>query len=508
MRTSVRPDRCGRPVEPARRTRPDARVTPPWFALESGPHHRSTEPSDTVEQVAITITTRGHGRRQRPTTPAAPRPPSPPAARRAATARRLLASAPRRRRRSAVGLVLVMAQAGAALGGPPSPLPSAARHVASTDVDRRSPATRCGRSRERLAPGDDPRPVVDALAQPATAPRSCRARRSSGTGNARRDRPRRPGTRRGAGPPWLRSAPAAMRGGPERRYGGVVRCPYCRANDDKVVDSRPAEEAAAIRRRRECLGCGRRFTTYERVEELPLVVVQALGRDRAVRRREAAGRDRARGRGQRARRRPRSTRWSPRSRRSCGRSGAEVTERPGRAGRARAAAGARPGRRTCGSRRSTRASRTSPTSSARSASCRRRPRPKRRSRTSRPASGRSDGPRGNALQLTRCGIYSDVMHLHLAVGDGTQPQHLVVSARTTIDSAATSPERAREGESTDMAMAPEQLGIGIRRHFTRPGRRTRTTPSSGSGARRGSRTTRTAATPSSSPTSSSRRRGR
>jgi transcriptional repressor NrdR len=51
-----------------------------------------------------------------------------------------------------------------------------------------------------------------------------------------------------------------------------VRCPYCRSNDDKVVDSRLAEESMAIRRRRECLACGRRFTTYERVEEAPLSI--------------------------------------------------------------------------------------------------------------------------------------------------------------------------------------------------------------------------------------------
>jgi transcriptional repressor NrdR len=62
-----------------------------------------------------------------------------------------------------------------------------------------------------------------------------------------------------------------------RRYRGAVRCPYCQAIDDKVVDSRPAEEAAAIRRRRECLACGRRFTTHERVEELPLMVVKRAG---------------------------------------------------------------------------------------------------------------------------------------------------------------------------------------------------------------------------------------
>lgn len=46
-----------------------------------------------------------------------------------------------------------------------------------------------------------------------------------------------------------------------------MRCPYCKENNDKVVDSRAAESATAIRRRRECLACGRRFTTYERAEE-------------------------------------------------------------------------------------------------------------------------------------------------------------------------------------------------------------------------------------------------
>jgi transcriptional repressor NrdR len=48
-------------------------------------------------------------------------------------------------------------------------------------------------------------------------------------------------------------------------------------DDDKVIDSRAAEDAAAIRRRRECLSCGQRFTTFERIEELPLVVVKGDG---------------------------------------------------------------------------------------------------------------------------------------------------------------------------------------------------------------------------------------
>ena len=56
-----------------------------------------------------------------------------------------------------------------------------------------------------------------------------------------------------------------------------VRCPTCASVDDKVVDSRTADDGAAIRRRRECLACGRRFTTYERVEEAPLVVVKRSG---------------------------------------------------------------------------------------------------------------------------------------------------------------------------------------------------------------------------------------
>jgi transcriptional repressor NrdR len=56
-----------------------------------------------------------------------------------------------------------------------------------------------------------------------------------------------------------------------------VRCPYCRENDDKVVDSRVADEATAIRRRRECLECGRRYTTYERVEEVALDIAKRSG---------------------------------------------------------------------------------------------------------------------------------------------------------------------------------------------------------------------------------------
>ena len=56
-----------------------------------------------------------------------------------------------------------------------------------------------------------------------------------------------------------------------------MRCPSCASLDDKVVDSRTADDGAAIRRRRACLACGRRFTTFERIEEVPLVVVKRSG---------------------------------------------------------------------------------------------------------------------------------------------------------------------------------------------------------------------------------------
>ena len=61
------------------------------------------------------------------------------------------------------------------------------------------------------------------------------------------------------------------------RYGGAVRCPYCQSMDDKVIDSRMADSGAATRRRRECLVCGRRYTTFERVEEAQLFVVKRSG---------------------------------------------------------------------------------------------------------------------------------------------------------------------------------------------------------------------------------------
>ncbi len=57
-----------------------------------------------------------------------------------------------------------------------------------------------------------------------------------------------------------------------------MKCPFCGQMEEKVVDSREARDGAVIRRRRECLSCGRRFTTYERIEEIQFMVVKKDGR--------------------------------------------------------------------------------------------------------------------------------------------------------------------------------------------------------------------------------------
>ncbi len=89
--------------------------------------------------------------------------------------------------------------------------------------------------------------------------------------------------------------PSAWTGPPDRRLVAVapagstgasgavstsvdhVRCPACAGLDDKVIDSRLTDDGSAIRRRRECLVCGHRFTTFERTEEAPLLVVKRSG---------------------------------------------------------------------------------------------------------------------------------------------------------------------------------------------------------------------------------------
>ena len=57
-----------------------------------------------------------------------------------------------------------------------------------------------------------------------------------------------------------------------------MRCPFCKAKDSKVIDSRSSDDDMSIRRRRECMECGRRFTTYEEVEQVPLMVIKNDGR--------------------------------------------------------------------------------------------------------------------------------------------------------------------------------------------------------------------------------------
>lgn len=56
-----------------------------------------------------------------------------------------------------------------------------------------------------------------------------------------------------------------------------MKCPFCNHNESKVLDSRPTEDNASIRRRRECLNCQKRFTTYEKVEDIPVYVVKKDG---------------------------------------------------------------------------------------------------------------------------------------------------------------------------------------------------------------------------------------
>lgn len=60
----------------------------------------------------------------------------------------------------------------------------------------------------------------------------------------------------------------------DRRTIVIMKCPFCNAEDTKVIDSRPADENTSIRRRRQCETCGKRFTTYEKVETIPLIVIK------------------------------------------------------------------------------------------------------------------------------------------------------------------------------------------------------------------------------------------
>ncbi len=68
-----------------------------------------------------------------------------------------------------------------------------------------------------------------------------------------------------------------------------MKCPYCGFNESKVIDSRPADEGSSIRRRRECLSCKKRFTTYETVENLPMVVIKKDGSRQSFEKRKVLG---------------------------------------------------------------------------------------------------------------------------------------------------------------------------------------------------------------------------
>lgn len=61
-----------------------------------------------------------------------------------------------------------------------------------------------------------------------------------------------------------------------------MKCPFCSFEESKVIDSRPTDEGEKIRRRRECMSCGKRFTTYEIIESVPIVVVKKDGKAREV----------------------------------------------------------------------------------------------------------------------------------------------------------------------------------------------------------------------------------
>ena len=68
-----------------------------------------------------------------------------------------------------------------------------------------------------------------------------------------------------------------------------MKCPFCGYSESKVIDSRPADEGASIRRRRECLSCSKRFTTYDTVESLPMVVVKKDGSRQSFERQKVLG---------------------------------------------------------------------------------------------------------------------------------------------------------------------------------------------------------------------------
>ena len=174
-----------------------------------------------------------------------------------------------------------------------------------------------------------------------------------------RRRPRSPG---GRGPTAKRQEPhpSIRRSHATESIGGnSMKCPFCGHLGDKVVDSRESKEGEVIRRRRECLDCGRRFTSYERIDEIPHMVIKKDGtRERFERQKLIAGLLKA------CEKRPVSV-AAPRRRRRHDRSDAAGAAREGNEHRGSGPAGdgraqaARQGRHTSASRRSTATSATS-----------------------------------------------------------------------------------------------------------------------------------------------------
>ena len=221
----------------------------------------------------------------------------------------------------------------------------------TTTARHRAPARRRAVGDRLPAPPDGRRPRRVRRAQHARAGgpgcpdrsrrRSCLRRRGR-DGTAGAARPRRAGRqpvvdrravpRRGRPVPLRRcaarpqrrarrSSPGSSCASPEpgrHHYPRPVHCPVCHADDTKVVDSRLAEEGAAVRRRRHCLSCAHRFTTFERVDEVPLVVVKGDGRTPAVRPVQDRRRHHRRHQGPQRRPRASSSRSPSRSRTPCG----------------------------------------------------------------------------------------------------------------------------------------------------------------------------------------------
>ena len=153
----------------------------------------------------------------------------------------------------------------AGLGGRPASASQAEPAIThgSGGARRLAPATRCGRSPRRTTATSGIDRYVDALIESERW-----HRRADRSGDPAAVSPSHACDSCNAGQGCSAAA---------NRYRQGVQCPICHADDTKVVDSRVAEEATAIRRRRECLTCAHRFTTFERVDHAPLTVVKSHG---------------------------------------------------------------------------------------------------------------------------------------------------------------------------------------------------------------------------------------